>query len=255
MSGFEEYAEEYDRWFDENEIIYKSEIEALKRHIPKGKGLEIGVGTGRFAKPFNIKIGVDISKKMAEIAKKRGIDVIIARGEDLPFNDNEFDFVLINTVLEFSEDPKKMLKEAKRVLKNGGKIIIGIIDKDSFLGKMYEKKKQKSKFYKDANFLSAREVIEMLKELGFKNIKATQTIFKGIDKADKVKDDKNVKLLKETPSRSSNYNQILDGTLIEVENPNLMDVGYLNKAEPYEVKEGYGEGGFVAISAEVCKDG
>jgi len=242
MSGFEEYAEEYDRWFDENEIIYKSEIEALKRHIPRGKGLEIGVGTGRFAKPFNIKIGVDISKKMAEIAKKRGIDVIIARGEDLPFNDNEFDFVLINTVLEFSEDPKKILKEAKRVLKNGGKIIIGIIDKDSFLGKMYEKKKQKSKFYKDANFLSAREVIEMLKELGFKNIKATQTIFKGIDKADKVKDGKNVKLPK-------------DRRLISSEKGDSMDVGYLNKAEPYEVKEGYGEGGFVAISAEVCKDG
>ena len=203
MNAFDKYAEEYDRWFDENEIIYKSEIEALKRHIPGGKGLEIGVGTGRFAKPFNIKIGVDISKEMAKIAERRGIKVIIAKGENLPFKDEEFDFVLINTVLEFAENPKKMLEEAKRVLKIGGKIVIGIIDKDSFLGKIYEEKKQKSKFYKDANFLSAKEVIEMLKELGFKNIKTTQTIFKEIDKVDKV-----------------------------------------------EVKDGYGEGGFVAISAE-----
>ena len=68
MDAFDKYAEEYDRWFDENEIIYKSEIEALKRHIPRGKGLEIGVGTGRFAKPFNIKIGVDVSEEMAKIA-------------------------------------------------------------------------------------------------------------------------------------------------------------------------------------------
>ena len=37
MNAFDKYAEEYDRWFDENEIIYKSEIEALKRHIPGGK--------------------------------------------------------------------------------------------------------------------------------------------------------------------------------------------------------------------------
>ncbi|XRP96628.1 class I SAM-dependent methyltransferase [Methanocaldococcus sp. 16A] len=203
MNAFDKYAEEYDRWFDENSIIYKSEIEALKRHIPKGKGLEIGVGTGRFAKPFDIKIGVDVSKEMAKIAEKRGIKVIIAKGEDLPFKDKEFDFVLINTVLEFSENPKKMIEEAKRVLKKGGKIIIGIIDKNSFLGKIYEKKKEKSLFYRDANFLSAKDVIEMLNGLGFRNIKSTQTIFKEIDKVDKV-----------------------------------------------EVKEGYGEGGFVAISAE-----
>ncbi|ACV24133.1 class I SAM-dependent methyltransferase [Methanocaldococcus fervens] len=203
MNPFDKYAEEYDKWFDEHEIIYKSEVEALRKHIPKGKGLEIGVGTGRFAMPFNIKIGVDISKEMAKIAEKRGIKVVIAKGEELPFKDEEFDFILINTVLEFAENPKKMLKEAKRVLKKGGKIIIGIIDRDSFLGKIYEEKKHKSKFYKDAKFLSAKEVIEMLKELGFKNIKATQTIFKEFNKIDKV-----------------------------------------------EVKDGYGEGGFVAISAE-----
>ena len=203
MNAFDKYAEEYDKWFDENSIIYNSEIAALKRHIPKGKGLEIGVGTGRFAKPFNIKIGVEVSREMAKIAEKRGIKVIIAKGEDLPFKEEDFDFILINTVLEFAENPKKMIEEAKRVLKEGGKIIIGIIDKDSFLGKIYEEKKQKSKFYKDANFLSAKEVVEMLNELGFRNIKSTQTIFKEIDKVDKV-----------------------------------------------EVKEGYGEGGFVAISAE-----
>ncbi|WP_456472936.1 class I SAM-dependent methyltransferase [Methanocaldococcus sp.] len=200
MNVFDKYAEEYDRWFDENPLIYNAEIECLKRHIPKGKGLEIGVGTGRFAKPFNIKIGVDISKEMAKIAEKRGIKVIISSGENLPFNDEEFDFVLINTVLEFVEDPKKVLEEAKRVLKKGGKIVIGIIDKDSYLGKIYEEKKKKSKFYKDAKFLSAKEVIEILKELKFKNIKATQTLFE-------------------------------------------------DEYRKYEIKEGYGEGGFVAISA------
>jgi ubiquinone/menaquinone biosynthesis C-methylase UbiE len=66
MNPFDKYAKEYDKWFDENKIIYESEIEAIKKHILKGEGLEIGVGTGRFAVPFNIKIGVDISKEKME---------------------------------------------------------------------------------------------------------------------------------------------------------------------------------------------
>ena len=49
---FEKNAAEYDLWFEENEAAYKSEILALRDLIPaKGVGLEIGVGTGRFAGP------------------------------------------------------------------------------------------------------------------------------------------------------------------------------------------------------------
>jgi hypothetical protein len=47
---FEKHAQEYDEWFDKNKPVYESEILALKDLIPReGTGLEIGVGTGRFA--------------------------------------------------------------------------------------------------------------------------------------------------------------------------------------------------------------
>jgi len=96
MKIFDIYSKEYDQWYEENKFAYLSELEALKKVVPKkGKGLEIGVGTGRFAQPLGVTFGIDPSKKMLEIAKKRGIKTSVGKGENLPFTDNEFDYVLI----------------------------------------------------------------------------------------------------------------------------------------------------------------
>ncbi len=183
---FEKHAKQYDEWFEKNKFVYESEILALKEFIPEGKGLEVGVGTGRFAAPLGIRIGVEPARAMAEIARKRGIEVYEGRAEDLPFGDSSFDFVLIVVTICFVQDPVQALKEARRVLRPGGRIIIGIIDKESFLGKLYEKKKEKSVFYSKAKFYSAGELINWLKELGFGDIRTCQTIFRDPREIDSV---------------------------------------------------------------------
>jgi hypothetical protein len=49
---------------------------ALQQAIPIGrKGLEVGVGTGRFAQALNIPYGVEPSRAMANLARKRGIEL------------------------------------------------------------------------------------------------------------------------------------------------------------------------------------
>jgi SAM-dependent methyltransferase len=176
---FEKHAQEYDEWFDENKAIYKSEILALKDLIPReGIGLEIGVGTGRFAIPLGIKIGVEPAKAMADMARKRGIDVREARAEALPFDDKSFDFVLMVTTICFLKNPIQALEEIKRVLKPGGCIIIGMIDRNSPLGETYERKKITSKFYKYANFYSLDQVLNWLTNLDFGHVVTHQTVFK-----------------------------------------------------------------------------
>lgn len=71
---FEQYAKEYDAWFDRNPAAYEAELRAVKAALPVGgSGLEIGVGTGRFAAPLGIRVGVDPSPAMASIARARGI--------------------------------------------------------------------------------------------------------------------------------------------------------------------------------------
>ncbi|MHA1771926.1 MAG: class I SAM-dependent methyltransferase [Candidatus Thorarchaeota archaeon] len=180
---FEENAQEYDEWFKANQFVYESEIRAVKRVVPEsGRGLEIGVGTGRFAEPLGIRIGVEPAREMAEIAQRRGIDVIEATAERLPFHDSSFDFVLMVVTICFVQDPLQAFKEVRRVLMPGGKIIVGLVDRDSFLGRQYESKKKESKFYQPATFYSSNDVLTWLKITGFKYEKSFQTLFKNLSK-------------------------------------------------------------------------
>ncbi|OSS41608.1 Methyltransferase TM1293 [Desulfurella amilsii] len=174
---FDNNTEDYEEWFEKNKYVYLSEVEALKKVMPKeGKGIEIGVGSGRFALPLGIKVGVEPSKQMADIAKKNGIDVIFGVAESLPLEDNSFDFALMAVTICFVNDPLKSLKECYRILKPKGKIIIGIVDSDTTLGRLYLEKKENSVFYKHARFFSSKQVIDLLEKSGFTFKQAYQVL-------------------------------------------------------------------------------
>lgn len=178
IKTFDIHAAEYDRWFETHEFAYQSELEAVKKFIPEhGLGIDIGCGTGRFSTPFSISIGVEPSKAMAKIAESKGITVHSIRAENMPFCKDYFDFVLMITTLCFLDDPQKALKEIHRTLKSGGNLIVGVIDKNSELGKVYNTVKEENKFYKHAKFYSVDEVNRLLTENGFKVDKTYQTIF------------------------------------------------------------------------------
>jgi len=174
---FDRYYKKYDAWYDRNKFAYLSKLRAIEKVLPKrGKGLEIGVGTGRFAAPLGIKSGVDPSKNMRDIARQRKIDAQFGFGEHLPFRSGTFDYVAIIITLCFVQNPMKVLKETKRVLKTNGKAIIGIIGKDSFLGIHYRKKK--SIFYRQANFFNVKKVTELLEKTDFSRFSYYQTLYK-----------------------------------------------------------------------------
>jgi len=188
VEPFEKYSKEYDKWFIKNQNIYLAELNVIKRLVPSGKfGVEIGVGSGRFALPLDIKVGVEPSKKMAEISRKKRIQVYEAVAEQLPFKDKKFDFVLMVTTICFIDDILKSFQEAFRILKDDGFIVVGFVDKNSELGKRYQLKRKESKFYKDATFYSVKEVINFLRKTNFENVVIRQTVFSSeIDKLNHV---------------------------------------------------------------------
>jgi ubiquinone/menaquinone biosynthesis C-methylase UbiE len=201
---FETSAREYDAWFEDHHLCYESEVRALKAlSHPSRRGLEVGVGTGRFAVPLGIAVGVEPARAMAAIARARGVQVIQAVAEALPFGQASFDLAAMITALCFFRDPFLALTEATRVLSSPGQILIGMIDKDSPLGRLYEAKRLESKFYRDARFYGVRQVLAWLRDLGYRDEHVGQTIFKGLAE--------------------------------------------ISSLEP--VQAGYGEGGFVVISA------
>ena len=174
---FEKHAERYEKWFERNRFVYESELEAVRKVIPKGKGIEIGVGTGRFAFPLEIKYGIEPSRKMGKIAEERGIKVICGVAEKLPLKDSSFDFVLMITTICFVDDIRASFQEVRRVLKPGGYFLAGFIDRESLIGRTYQKNKDKSIFYKEADFYSTDEIINLFKETGFSNFSIVQTVF------------------------------------------------------------------------------
>lgn len=179
MNIFETKAERYDRWFDRHPAVYQPEIEAIQAAFPgsHGHSLEIGVGTGRFAAPFLITQGVEPAAAMRRIAESRGIHAVDGVAEALPYNDESFDCALMVTTICFVDDPLQSCREAWRVLRPGGCFVVGLVDRDSFLGRHYESRRDRSPFYRDARFFSVREMDQLLRKAGFVDLTFWQTLF------------------------------------------------------------------------------
>jgi SAM-dependent methyltransferase len=168
----------YDEWFERHREAYLSELLAVRAVLPwQGRGLEIGVGTGRFAGPLGIRFGIDPAVEMLEYARARGVSVACAVAEALPFDDGVFDYALIVTTICFVDNPVRMLSEARRVLRPAGALCIGFINRETPLGQFYHAHRNENVFYRDAVFYTSAEVEGLLKEAGFSQMVWTQTLF------------------------------------------------------------------------------
>jgi SAM-dependent methyltransferase len=187
VNAFDNNVDQYEQWFVDYPLAYVSELRAVRELLPaNSNGIEIGIGTGRFAAPLGITRGIEPSRPMAELAKKKGIEVIPGVAERLPFRDGEFGFALMVTTVCFLDDRDMAFQEVHRVLKPGGSFIIGFVDRDSPLGQEYLKRKDKSAFYKDATFYTTKDIVAALEQAGFGGFEYRQTLFQPLDEMAEV---------------------------------------------------------------------
>lgn len=181
--AFNQYAEDYDRWFErpEGSVLFKAEVEAVKLLTKdlRPPFLEVGVGSGRFAETLGIEYGIDPSSALLEKACSRGIKTVQGEGERLPYQDEKFGGVFILFTLCFVDDPEKILKESIRVLKSGGGLVVGIINRESTWGLFYSKKKSEGHpLYRHARFHSPDEVVGMIDKIDARIVAFSSTLLR-----------------------------------------------------------------------------
>jgi SAM-dependent methyltransferase len=168
---FEDLAADYDHWFDEHGEVYEAQVRMLGTAIPEnGCGLEVGVGSGRFAVPFGIRFGVDPSGKLVQIAKHHEIEVVVGEGEHLPYRAGSFDYVLMMTVICFLDNPFAVFHEVNRVLRRGGFLIVGFIEAGGKIHQEYIHESVKGRFLRFAKFRTIGDVERYFKDGGFTQV-------------------------------------------------------------------------------------
>ncbi len=180
LPPFADLAPEYDRWFDgDGRSVFQTELSALAEvsaDLPK-PWLEIGVGSGRFAHALGIEAGVDPSLKMVELARKRGVNAFVGRGEQRLFDEESFGTVFLIATLCFLKSPRGVFKEARHVLAPDGRLVLGLLLRDGRWGQLYQQKKEKGhRFYRYATFYSFDEVTALLEQEGFVTERVVSTL-------------------------------------------------------------------------------
>jgi SAM-dependent methyltransferase len=187
---FDPLASVYDEWFDKDgELIFSIEVRAFQEILNSlpHPWVEIGAGSGRFMHALGIDIGLDPSARLLEIAQKRGVTTFLGKGERQPFDTASFGTAFLIVTFCFVQSPLDVLSETYRVLQPGGKVVLGLVLKESPWGKFYEKKKKEGhRFYKYAVFYSYDETVALLEKAGFTVERVVSTLFQKPGRVEQV---------------------------------------------------------------------
>lgn len=156
---FKQRAGRYDAWHEKHRAPYASELMAVQK-IGYGGGVEIGVGTGRFAAPLGLKAGVDPVRETLRLAPKT-LDLVEGVGGLLPIRDKAYPCALIAATLCFVEDPATVLREAARAAESR------TYSAERFpWGRLYtELGARRHPFYSKAKFYTVAEVVAITRGL------------------------------------------------------------------------------------------
>ena len=140
MKQWDKFAHEYDKMMGETGDIPHQKLinPAIQQFLGDISGkviLDAGCGNGYRVRRLSVStkkvIGIDNSKELIKIAKRKGIPSTVSfkvadLTKALPFKDGYFDIILSNMVLHYLPNIKPIAKEFKRVLKQGGELVFSI---------------------------------------------------------------------------------------------------------------------------------
>ncbi len=127
---YDDFSQSYERERGRgyHQMIDDLELQVTAPYARGARVLELGCGTGlilaRVAEIADQVVGIDLSEGMAQHARERGLDVHIGSVCDLPFDDDQFDLTYSFKVLAHIPDIDAALREAARVTRPGGHLLL-----------------------------------------------------------------------------------------------------------------------------------
>jgi len=156
----------YKYWFEKEKIFLRENI------TEDSKVLEIGCGGRSLSYILDITkniVGIDNNIKAVEDAKINlgKVDIRLADGIDLPFEDNSFDFVIcMTTPANFGKEKQKFYSEMKRVMKQEGQILLSVFNEDALDErlKLYEKVGAKIRKNNNGKIIFEEDILDNVSE-------------------------------------------------------------------------------------------
>ncbi len=184
VDAFDNAAFGYDAWYEteKGRQVLSAERRILNEFLPdEGVGLEIGAGTGVFAKaltnPARSVVCLDLSHKMLARAAGRGLPSILGSAEAMPLRSGSLCFAYLVTVIEFLGDPAASLSEASRVTCGDAPIVALFINRESDWGGLYTAMAESGDpIFSHAHLYTLDEVEEIARGAGLKRGGALGTL-------------------------------------------------------------------------------
>lgn len=132
---YDDFSRDYERARHEgyHALVDELTMSVLAPYARGKRALEIGCGTGlllsRVAELADEAVGVDLSPGMLSVARERGLSVVEGSATELPFEDASFDLAYSFKVLAHVEPIDVALREAARVVRPGGHVIVDVYNR------------------------------------------------------------------------------------------------------------------------------
>ena len=161
----------YEETRHEDRITFKERLKKIEKRVRGKRMLDIGCNTGTFlgvAKEAGWGCyGVDVNKGVRKECEKKGISFFHGTLDTIKFKKNFFDVIIMNDLIEHVHDPRKLLQQARKILKQEGIIFMVTPDAESYAARFLKRRWPHLKPNEHLMYFSKRTLKKLLKEEGF----------------------------------------------------------------------------------------
>jgi len=162
---------EYNRLFLVERLFMVNLVNGVLNKWKSKRVLDIGCGKAEYAPSNLFFVGIDPSKRIFDAKKDKNTNYVRSIGENLPLINANFDLSLLLATLDHLAFPKAVLREILRILKPNGHLIIILGNNFSLRNRLRRLRITETQRLEHIHFFSTKDVLIMLKKLGFKIIR------------------------------------------------------------------------------------